>query len=197
MLPSIPTNARGAWQKRPLLFLLPLEPSAAAGAHLSSLRRSFPRAKLLLVGSRLSGGQLLSLLRQGAHGYLPVDKLEAHLTAAVHDVWGGHIWICADDLSTKKENAFSRSGEGARDGILLTPQQARIAELVKRGLTNKEIAPEIGISERTVKFHLRNIFLKLGIDSRHKISEALLAPTGPKKGSGTADPPRQPVGFVP
>ena len=60
---------------------------------------------------------------------------------------------------------------------LLTPQQARIASLAARGLTNKEIARELHLSSRTVSTHLYQIFPKLNVTTRAGLRDALSAPT--------------------
>ena len=67
---------------------------------------------------------------------------------------------------------------------LLTPQQARIASLAARGLTNKEIGRELHLSPRTVSTHLYQIFPKLNITTRAGLRDALSAPT---RTSGNGD----------
>ena len=51
----------------------------------------------------------------------------------------------------------------------LSPREREVALVVARGLANKEIARELGLSEGTVKQHVHNIFLKLGMRSRHTL----------------------------
>jgi DNA-binding NarL/FixJ family response regulator len=52
----------------------------------------------------------------------------------------------------------------------LTPRETEVLPLVAEGLANKEIAAELGISENTVKFHLRNILEKLHAESRTEVA---------------------------
>ena len=55
----------------------------------------------------------------------------------------------------------------------LTPQEEHIARLAREGLTNPEIGPELFLSPRTVEWHLKKVFTKLGISSRRALRDAL------------------------
>jgi DNA-binding NarL/FixJ family response regulator len=53
----------------------------------------------------------------------------------------------------------------------LTPQELQVARFVSQGLTNREVAERLFLSPRTVDYHLRKIFVKLGISSRSRLSQ--------------------------
>lgn len=83
--------------------------------------------------------------------------------------------IGAATWAERARRGLRASGETARRGASLvptdlTPQEAQIAGLVREGLTNKDVATRLFISPRTVDFHLRNIFTKLGITSRTELA---------------------------
>jgi len=59
---------------------------------------------------------------------------------------------------------------------LLTRREMEVAGILSRGLSNKQIATSLGLTERTVKFHVRNILTKVGLRSRYELHAALPAP---------------------
>ena len=52
---------------------------------------------------------------------------------------------------------------------MLTPQERQVAQLVRTGLSNKDVAAQLFVSPRTVDFHLRNVFAKTGVASRGEL----------------------------
>lgn len=64
-------------------------------------------------------------------------------------------------------------GEQENPVLLLTKRQRRIAELVMRGMSNREIGKELFISQETVKRHLYNTYLKLGVKNRVQLLRKL------------------------
>jgi len=84
----------------------------------------------------------------------------------------------------RAEAELRASGETARKrdrstAEQLTPQELQIARLVAGGLTNKEIAAQLYLSPRTVDYHLRKVFTKLGIASRTELVRDGLPRPGP------------------
>jgi ATP/maltotriose-dependent transcriptional regulator MalT len=92
--------------------------------------------------------------------------------------------IGAESWATRARNELRGSGMTAQRGdpsLLdqLTPQELQVAKLVAAGSSNKEVAAQLFLSPRTIDFHLRNIFAKLGITSRIQLSWFHLAEEGP------------------
>ncbi|MGA8046773.1 MAG: helix-turn-helix transcriptional regulator, partial [Dermatophilaceae bacterium] len=102
-----------------------------------------------------------------------------HLRAALQtfeDV-GARRWAdrAAEELRASGERARSRRVED-QSSARLTPTELRVATLVARGLPNREVATALFVSPRTVDFHLRNVFTKLGVTSRTELAHASLGP---------------------
>jgi DNA-binding NarL/FixJ family response regulator len=74
------------------------------------------------------------------------------------------------ELSATGERARKRTVETRED---LTPQEVQIARLARDGLSNAEIGARLFVSQSTVAYHLRNVFAKLHIASRHQLAEVL------------------------
>jgi len=127
--------------------------------------------KVLLVNDRmdLSSESLKTMITDGLGGILPKNadgKLLQKATRKLHD---GELWI---DHQTMRE-VFSRPGELSSD-IHLTKKEMEIVHFICSGLSNKEIAKKLFISEQTVKSHCNHLFKKFGVTSRLKL--ALCAP---------------------
>ena len=76
------------------------------------------------------------------------------------------------ELQSSGESARSRSPAPGTGGAL-TAQEAQIARMARDGLSNPEIGARLLISARTVQYHLRKVFAKLGITSRNQLERAL------------------------
>jgi len=131
----------------------------------------FRRAKVILLGEPQSDDELCRLLFLGIQGFLAYEDTDANLIPAVRAVADGHYWVPQRVLeqymrfSARLPSPRSERSEG------FTWRERRIIELVKRRLSNKEISAILSVSEGTVKFHLSNIFAKLGVRDRHAMIE--------------------------
>lgn len=83
--------------------------------------------------------------------------------------------LAAAPLVARAEQELRASGETARKRdpstlLNLTPMERKVAQLVGTGLSNKDVAAQCWVSPRTVAFHLRNVFTKVGVSSRTELA---------------------------
>ena len=126
-------------------------------------------ARILLMGPSQDISEQIALLKQGARGYFdsssPIEKLNDALYSILH----GEVWVKRDVISELIDGLNKESEASAEQRELLatlTPKEINVAEQVSHGATNKMIAREMDITERTVKAHLTAIFQKLDVQDR-------------------------------
>ncbi len=134
------------------------------GGHLSDLE---PPPALLLINDDIDSVEGLVELRLRAWGVLPSDCIEEELLAAVHALYHGLVTGSAPLIQPVL--GFTPLPERLGDDNFeeaLTPREEEVLHLLAQGLTNKQIALELGISEHTVKFHSSAIYAKLKVTNR-------------------------------
>lgn len=137
------------------------------------LRLHRPKAKILLLDHSLPDDELCRLLFLGIQGFLPYDEVEADLIPALRAVLEGHYWMPPRVLEQYVSATVHLDSRKAGRPDVFTRHERRIIELVKRRLSNKEITQVLRISEGTVKFHLANVFAKLGVRDRYAMLDAV------------------------
>jgi DNA-binding NarL/FixJ family response regulator len=139
------------------------------------IKQHFPRTRVLILTAYDDDPYIRALLQAGADGYvLKTAKAEA-LVQAVRDVSRG-LTALSPSVATKvvRQVAQGRPSEAAGQVESLTEREVEALRLAARGMTNREIGQELGISHRTVQGHLANVYEKLGVSSRTEaVTEAL------------------------
>lgn len=167
----------------PSVIVVAWGPASSGTGLLRALRRSAPGARILILGPRLAAHSVMSLLQAGAHGFVDIEKVETDLLPAIRSPSEGRAWRGLDEFGAAARpaaagrSAAERSTEPGKSEPRFTAREAEVIALVRQGLSNKQVASELGITEATVKFHLKNIFVKAGISHRHAI--AGVVPAGP------------------
>jgi DNA-binding NarL/FixJ family response regulator len=105
--------------------------------------------------------RVLAALKAGATGYVLKGSPAGEIAQAIRAVAGGGSYLTPRVAArvVAQVNAPRRSG-------LLSARERQVLRLVARGRSNKQIARDLAITERTVKFHMTSIFNKLGADNR-------------------------------
>ena len=123
--------------------------------------------RILILTMSEDDDSLFAAMRAGARGYLPKDSDSADLVRAIRAVAGGDV-IFGESIATRLQ-AFFAAGH-ARPAAArfpeLTDREDEVLELIARGLANRAIAAQLGISDKTVRNHVANIFNKLQVADR-------------------------------
>lgn len=147
--------------------------------YVRTFRAYAPECPILAIGKRLPSSEQCRLLLFGVNGFVSCDQVEQQLRLAIRAVAGGKAWASAEVLS--EYVTYSRAVQSPREPRL-TATEVKVLELVKRTLSNKEISDALRISESTVKFHLSNIFSKLGVHDRREAAKWTSFDTSVKAG---------------
>lgn len=131
----------------------------------AELRRAVPEARVLVLSMYDNSEYVLEAVRAGAHGYILKDSAATDLRRAIEAVNAGESFfspVIAQRLSEAERGQLDRE---SKTGSLLqlTGRERDVLAGIARGLTNKEIAAELGISHRTVETHRESLMRKLRI----------------------------------
>lgn len=121
------------------------------------IRERDPRARVIVLTTYDTDDEISSALKAGAKAYVLKDISAHHLIGCIRDVLAGKTYLAP--------SAAAKLAEGVTR-VQLTPREMSTLRLTADGKSNKEIASELSISERTVKTHLGHLFEKLGVTSR-------------------------------
>lgn len=139
---------------------------------LRRLRERSPELPVLILTVHDDPEYVEEALRSGATGYLLKSVTRDELVRAIHAAAGGSGYLQAEITKPVLER-FAR-GQPASAGPHLSPRETEVVQLLAEGLSNKQIARRIGISETTVKGYLSQLFEKLGAaDRAHAVALAL------------------------
>lgn len=128
-----------------------------------------PRSKVLLLWDAAEFDGIDDLLLEGARGIIGPASRPDDYAKAIRAVCNGEFWVGRKILARLLEKLLGTTAvaqTSLRVYESLTEREMDIIRCVAKGLTNKEIGKEIGISDKTVKAHLSNIYQKLNIHRR-------------------------------
>jgi NarL family two-component system response regulator LiaR len=128
------------------------------------LRRRLPASRVIVLTSFAEDDRLLPAIQAGAAGYLLKNVEPAELARAVRAAHAGEALLDPSVAARLVEAIAQRPGEAPRER--LTAREHEVLDLIARGFSNKRIARELGLSEKTVKTHVGHVLAKLGVADR-------------------------------
>jgi two-component system, NarL family, response regulator LiaR len=133
---------------------------------LRRLRETAPAARVVVLTSFGEDERLFTALRAGASGYLLKDVEPAELVRSIRTVHGGGAPLSPAVAARVVDELASGGGAGRAAADDLTPRELEVLCLIARGQSNKRIALELGVAEKTVKTHVSHVLAKLGLSDR-------------------------------
>ena len=142
----------------PDVVLMDLRLRGESGTRLTSaIRAEFPNARVLVISNYDGDEDIHQALAAGAMGYLFKSVVEDELVDAIREVNAGRRYLPKGVAARLHEH---------KSGSHLTRREEEILDLLGKGLSNRELGQVLGISEDTIKTHLKSLFRKLDVSDR-------------------------------
>jgi DNA-binding NarL/FixJ family response regulator len=143
-----------------------LSPSGGFGT-LEAIRRRRPDLRLIVIGPEGDEKLIMDLIVAGARAYLDLKAGPEMVRRAVEVVTSGSIWAPRHLLSKLIDRLLGTSDASLTNlPLRLTDRERQVLELILMACSNREIARQLGIEERTVKAHVGSLMRKTGADNR-------------------------------
>ncbi len=135
------------------------------------IRDAYPGLTLVAVSGSASWNDAIECVRAGARGFVPKALSADEIASALRRVVAGEVFVPAPDkakstmFADEAPKKASEAGTGQHKANL-TARQSEVYELLREGLSNKQIARRLGLSENTVKVHVFAVCRLLGVNDR-------------------------------
>ena len=144
---------------KPDLVLLDVRMPLMDGlACLDEIHKRFPKIKVVMLSASTSQELVDAALRRGASAYISKSVDPTDLPSTLRQAIEGNVFSAATLVEGAEQTGAKAAG--------LTERETAILKALARGLSNEEIAKELWITQQTVKFHLTNVYRKLGVKNR-------------------------------
>jgi DNA-binding NarL/FixJ family response regulator len=159
----------------PRIVWLRLASAVPVATQIQAVRQQYPDAALVVLGDTPSDEEALDCFAAGARGYCNTHAVPELLRRVADVVLQGGLWIGETLMQRLLQGTARMPIPAPADAppdwaALLTERERQVATAVAEGASNKEIARQLGITERTVKAHTGAIFEKLGVRDRMQLS---------------------------
>jgi DNA-binding NarL/FixJ family response regulator len=148
-------------RRKPNLVLLDLRMPGMHGLEcIAEIKRSWPEVKTVALSAHDDRASIDAALLAGASAYMIKTVAPMDIATVLRQASTGAVYHTPSASSVRDDEQAPTSGPG------LTPRETAILKAIAGGLTTKAISQDLWLSEHTVKFHLTNIYRKLGVSNR-------------------------------
>ncbi len=165
------------------VVLMTANRGAAFYSAMSALKAVRPEICIIVTGPGNRDDDILRAILAGAKGYLPEEATAEEFKKAIREVHAGSVWIPRRVLAKFIERAtLSLRRVTPSSDTKISDREREVLRLLVSGCSNREIAMELGIIERTVKAHVAQLLRKVGVTNRialsvHAVTHSLLNTT--------------------
>jgi DNA-binding NarL/FixJ family response regulator len=140
-------------------------PGANGTDAMIAIRGEYPRARVIMLTTSDSDGEIVRAMRAGASAYILKSMPKNELLEVIRSVHSGRRYVPPDVAARLSEHLGGES---------LTDRELQVLRLIRDGYRNKQIAGELAIAETTVNFHIKNLVQKLQANDRtHAVTIAV------------------------
>lgn len=152
-----------AKEKRPKIVLMDINMTPVNGFEATKLVRKFsPGARIIGISMHSMPAYARRMLQMGAMGYVTKNSSKDELLTAITEVSEGRKYVCEEVKNILAQQELVEEG-GPPDMNVLSRRELDIVQLIKEGMSSKEIAQRLDISLKTVEVHRYNILKKLSL----------------------------------
>lgn len=176
-LVPVPGSMRELLAQPALKYLVVDMQSASLGLRsLETIRRARPDLRMIVIGPSGDEDLVINSIVAGARAYLDLSASPETVRDAVEIVTQGSIWAPRRLLSRLIDRLLNNPevSNASEESADLTSRERQVMELILKARSNREIARQLGIEERTVRAHLARLMRKAGVDNRIKLSMSVL-----------------------
>jgi two-component system response regulator DegU len=141
---------------------------------LPKIRARSPRTRILLLADYFAEDFIARALQVGVYGCVLKTALPTELVKVICTIHAGELWVprrlLTQVVDTLRHRVDELQGSAWKLQNILSEREQEVVIWAVQGMTNKEIATQLGISPKTVKTHLQNVFRKLNVRRRVQLS---------------------------
>ena len=147
---------------------------------MAALKSQRPAIRIIVTGPEHRDEDVLRAIAAGAKGYVSEEASPAEFKKAVREIHAGSVWLPRRVLATFIERStYAARPPRSRREARVSGREKDVLRLLVAGCSNREIADELGIIERTVKAHVAQLLRKVGVPNRialsvHAVTHSLL-----------------------
>lgn len=151
-----------AKEKKPKIVLMDINMTPVNGFEATKLVRKFsPGSKIIGISMHSMPAYARRMLQIGAMGYVTKNSSKDELLTAITEVNSGKKYVCDEVKNILAQQELVEDGDGQPDMNSLSRREIEVVQLIKEGMSSKEIAVKLDISLKTVEVHRYNILKKL------------------------------------